>query len=144
MIVNELAKRIVEATDSKVVFTGSFSDTLRGIASDPRDLDIIINSSELDALKEFGDVNTFIGNRALKDFGRAHIPLEDFAIDVFTVEHPLSDFDLEEFDLDGVPIKIRTLEMEISIMKQFVELFPHKFHKEKWGARIERLKSLRN
>jgi hypothetical protein len=127
-VINNIAKQIVEATNNKVVFIGSYSDILRGIDCTAKDIDIIIPQEQLASLETFGKIEEARDNPVFKDKKRFFIRNESIFIDIFVGENAI-DSTFETFLLDGIPLITCTIASEIKELKELIRATPPlKFH----------------
>jgi hypothetical protein len=137
-----LIKQLVKITQSRVVFVGSFVDTIRGFNNKARDIDIIVKERDLDALKELGEVSPLNYNPMFKGRDRYFIKNKVLPIDVFVGDGHLPGATFDEIPFDDVFVKVYSKESEIQSAEKLVEVITpiHKGTADKYLKRANKLK----
>jgi len=117
----KLIKQLVKVTHSRVIFVGSFVDTIRGISGTPRDIDIIVRKEDLAALEVLGEVIPLKYNPMFKGRERYFIKTEVIPIDVFVGDGHLSGATFEDVLVGETLVKVYSKESEIESAAKLAE-----------------------
>jgi hypothetical protein len=138
-----IIKQIVEATNNKIVFIGSFTDTLRGVSDSFGDVDIIIKEEDLKSLEIFGDIIKAGTNPLFKGMVKYYIKNETVAIDIF-IGDTLSGAIFETILLDDIPLTVFTIDSEIAELEKIIAIDFNPKYKDKLLERILKLSKYKN
>jgi hypothetical protein len=139
--VYKLIKQLIEVTQNRVIFVGSFTDYLRGIKDSFGDIDIIIPEEVLPSLKVFGEIEKLDDHCMFKGKKRYCIHNKIKSIDVFIGEN-LKTSTYETLLFGGSLFKVFTVKSEIAELREITKIDFHPKFKLKLIERIYKLMPL--
>jgi len=139
----ELIKRLVEITQGRVVFTGSFTDVILGVSTKFHDLDFIIEEKDLFPLKEFGLLRVVNETPLFKQYSRFFINNKIICLDIFlkNSNYPL-DLKIQSKEFEGIEVKTLTPSSSIQTLRMLIKNDPLNYNVKKLNNRIRKLKTL--